>query len=131
MKYLCDTNVLGELTKPDPNEGALNWAKQVKLVGISAIVVDEIAFGLSWKPNPRIQAWFDDFIMQHCQVLPVTESVARRSGQLRGRLRAQGRVRTQADMLLAATAAEYGLTLVTRNTRDFEGCGIALLNPFV
>jgi len=131
MKYLCDTNVLSELIKPHANEGVLDWARQVKLIGLSAIVVEEIAFGLSWKPNPRIQNWFGDFLEQHCHVLPVTESIAHRSGELRGRLQARGLVRTQADMLLAATAAEHGLTLVTRNTRDFEDCGIALLNPFV
>ena len=130
MKYLCDTNVLSELIKPDPNEGVMGWARQVKRIGLSAVVVEEIAFGLSWKPNPRIQAWFADFMEQHCHVLPVTESVARRAGELRGRLQARGLVRTQADMLLAGTAAEHGLTLVTRNTPDFDDCGIALLNPF-
>jgi predicted nucleic acid-binding protein len=130
LKYICDTNVLSELIKPDPNEGVLGWARQVKLIGLSAIVVEEIAFGLGWKPNLRIQAWFADFMERHCHVLSVTESVARRAGELRGRLRVRGQVRTQADMLIAATAAEHGLTLVTRNIRDFEDCGIALLNPF-
>ena len=42
----------------------------------------------------------------------------------------RGIVRDQADMLIAATAQVHQLTLVTRNTRDFEGCGIGLLNPF-
>jgi len=39
-------------------------------------------------------------------------------------------VRDQPDMLIAATAQVHGLTLVTRNSKDFEGCGISLLNPF-
>ena len=131
MKYLCDTNVLSELVKSRPNAGVLRWAARVKLIGLSVVVMEEIVYGLSWKPHPRIRAWFDDFLERHCQILPVTGSIAERCGELRGRLRAQGQGRTQADMLLAATAAEYGLTLVTRNTRHFEGCGIALLNPFV
>ncbi len=130
MKYLCDTNILSELARPEPNEGVLKWAAGVKLVGISAIVVDEIAYGLSIKPHPRIEKWFENFLRDHCQVLPIAESIARRSGKLRGSLRAKGHVRTQADMLIAATAAEYALTLVTRNIRDFEGCSVALLNPF-
>lgn len=130
MKHLCDTNVLSELVKPRPNQGVLRWAEQVKLIGLSVVVVEEIVFGLNWRPNPRIRSWFDDFLERHCQVLPVTGSIAVRCGELRGDLRAKGQVRTQADMLLAATAAEYGLTLVTRNTRHFEGCGVALLNPF-
>lgn len=131
MAYLCDTNVLSELARPVPNEGVASWARQVRVVCLSAIVVDEICFGLSWRPNKRVHAWFDAFLDQHCEILPVTAAIARRSGVLRGRLRSRGIVRTQADMMLAATALEHDLTLVTRNVRDFEGCGVALLDPFV
>jgi len=130
MRQLCDTNLLSELARPAPNAGALRWARQVKVIGLSSIVVDEICFGLGWRPNPRIQAWLDAFLQEHCVILPVTEAIARRSGGLRGRLRASGSTRTQADMLIAATAIEHDLTLVTRNTRDFEGCGLSLLDPF-
>lgn len=49
---------------------------------------------------------------------------------MRGRFRSQGITRSQADILIGATAAVHQLTLVTRNIRDFEGCGILLLNPF-
>jgi len=64
-------------------------------------------------------------------VLDITPAVARRAGELRAFLQASGQVRTQADMLIAASAQVHGLTLVTRNTRDFDGCGIAVLNPFL
>jgi predicted nucleic acid-binding protein len=56
--------------------------------------------------------------------------VARRSAGLRARLRTLGKTRTQADMLIAATAAEHDLILVTRNVRDFDDCGLQVLNPF-
>ncbi|MEQ9484212.1 MAG: hypothetical protein RIG27_18290 [Coleofasciculus sp. F4-SAH-05] len=49
---------------------------------------------------------------------------------MRGQLRTQGKPRSQADMLIAATAQVHQLTLVTRNIRDFEDCGILTLNPF-
>jgi predicted nucleic acid-binding protein len=130
MKYLCDTNVISELVKQKPDQGVINWASKVKLIGLSAIVVDEIIYGLSWHPNSRVEEWFDRFFEQQCQIIPVSESIARRSGEMRGKLRASGEIRTQADMLIAATAAEYGLILVTRNTKDFENCGLGLLNPF-
>lgn len=61
-----------------------------------------------------------------CQVLPITAEIAKRSGELGGNLRTQGKPRSQADMLIAATAQIHQLTLVTRNIRDFEDCAIAL-----
>ncbi|HEX9638041.1 MAG TPA: type II toxin-antitoxin system VapC family toxin [Acidobacteriota bacterium] len=130
MTFLADTNVLGELAHPQPNPGVLNWAGQVVELSLSVITLEEIQFGLAWKPNHRIQSWFDRFFAEQCRVLPITEDVALRAGALRGQLRARGETRTQADMLIAATALANRLTLVTRNTNDFENCGVTVLNPF-
>ncbi len=49
---------------------------------------------------------------------------------MRAALRRDGHARTQADLLIAATAWEHRLPLATRNTPDFEGCGLRLVNPF-
>ena len=92
--------------------------------------MDELYFGLSWKPNPRIRLWLEDLLDEYCTVLAVDEKTARYAGELRGHLYAKGQTRTQADMLIAATAAVHDLTVVTRNTRDFEDCGVRVLNPF-
>ncbi len=127
---LCDTNVLSELTRREPNAGVLAWADDVTTVAVSAVTVDEIFYGLAWRPIPRIVAWFDRFLDTSCRVLPVTAEVARVSGQLRGRLQARGDTRTQADMMIAATAKVHGLTLVTRNVQHFGDCGVPILNPF-
>ncbi len=130
MSYLVDTNILSELARPAPNAGVVSWAQRLTRLALSVVTVDEIYFGLSWKPNHRIRAWFDRFVGNHCDVLPITDQIARRSGRLRGRLRGRGRIRTQADMLIAATADVHELILVTRNEADFEDCGLPLLNPF-
>lgn len=81
MKLLADTNVLSELVRKRPDPGVLAWAKEVKRVAISAATVEEICFGLSWKPNPRIQLWFERFLETHCEILPVTAEIAKRSAR--------------------------------------------------
>jgi predicted nucleic acid-binding protein len=130
LSWHVDTNVISELVRPRPDPGVVRWVKTQDRLQLSAIVVEEIEFGLAWKPKARIRAWWSDFLARHCVVLPVDAAVARRAGHLRGQLRAAGMSRTQADMLVAATAAERGATLVTRNVEDFAGCGIAVHDPF-
>lgn len=101
------------------------------VITLSVITLEEITYGLSAKPNLRIQAWFQNFLSQACQIISITPEIAQRAGELRGRLRLQGITRSQADTLIAATAQLHQLILVTRNTRDFEGCEIPRLNPFL
>ena len=127
---LCDTNIISELARPKPNPGLWTWASQHRGIHLSTITIDELYFGLSWKPNPRIRLWLDNFLTDFCTILPVTDEIARYSGDIRGNLQAQGRPRTQADMLIAATAVIHDLTLVTRNVKDFNACGVTVLNPF-
>lgn len=129
-KFLVDTNVLSELVRKRPNPGVLTWAQEVRKVAISVASVEEVCFGLSWKPNSRLQLWFEGFLETNCEILPVTASIAKRAGEMRGQLQARGQTRSSTDMIIAATAQEHHLTLVTRNVRDFEDCGITILDPF-
>ena len=130
MSFLCDTNIISELARPKPNAGVLSWSAKISSMNLSVITVEEIYFGLAAKPNKRIEQWFEQFLNNYCTILPVTINIARISGSLRGNFRRQGLQRTQADILIAATAQIHQLTLVTRNVRDFEGCNIQILNPF-
>ncbi len=127
---LSDTNIISELMRPAPDPGVGRWAANQAGLCISVITVDEIFFGLRRRGSSQLVDWFDRFIEQ-VQVQDITAPVARRAGEMRALLQGNGQVRTQADMLIAATAQVHGLTLVTRNTRDFDGCGIAVLNPFL
>lgn len=130
MSVLVDTNVLSELARPRPDPNVVAWASQLEIVTVSVITVDEVFFGLAIKNNPRVQKWFEAFFDTDCRILEITASIARHAGILRGQLTAGGKPRAQADMLIASTAALHGLTVATRNTKDFAGCGISVLNPF-
>lgn len=127
---LVDTNVISELMRPKPDSAALAWAERQESFSLSVISLEEVLFGLRARPSPRLSIWFDEFVADHCELLPVTAAIARRCALLRGDLRGRGKQRTQADSLIAATAYEHGLALATRNVRDFEGSAIALINPF-
>lgn len=104
MSFVVDTNSLSELARCEPNAGVHMWARTVTVVSLSVVTVEEIFFGLTWKPNLRIQGWFEDFLDSHCEILAVTAEIVRLSGQLRGTQAKRGQKRTQADMLIAATA---------------------------
>jgi predicted nucleic acid-binding protein len=127
--FLCDTNVISEFFRPHPSPKLLNWAEGVPEIFVSAISIEEIRYGLSWKPNARILAGLESFLAVRCKLLPVTPEVASRSGGMRGAFQARGRTRSVQDMLIAATAQVHQLVLVTRNVRDFEDCALTLLNP--
>jgi hypothetical protein len=129
MSFLVDTNVISELTRRRPNAAVLAWSQSVAVHHVSAISVDELWYGISRRPMLKLDAWLSNYLNSHT-VLPIDQEVARRAGQLRGVFSLRGIVRDQPDMLIAATAQAHGLTLVTRNSKDFEGCGISLLNPF-
>lgn len=130
MKFLCDTNIISEVMKRSPNLQVKNWLNAQDVIYLSVITIEEIYFGLTYKDVKRQSEWFEKFVQLRCEVLPITFSIANRSGRLRGEFRQKGIVRTQADILIAATADEHGLILVTRNAKDFEDCNIRLFNPF-
>lgn len=130
MTFLVDTNVLSEPARRQPNQRVLQWLGQVGRVAISAVSLDELYFGFALKPDARLQEVLERYIDAFCTVHAVTAAIAKDAGLMRGQLGRKGRVRSQADMLIAVTAAAHGLTLATRNVRDFTGCGVALHNPF-
>lgn len=131
--YLIDTNVISEALRRVPDARVLQWldgvSAQALRLSVSVITVEEVIFGLSRKAMPGLLDRFESLLLAS-EVLALDAAVARRAGGLRGRFSAQGMVRSQPDMLIAATAQLHGLTVVTRNVRDFAGCGVGLLNPF-
>jgi predicted nucleic acid-binding protein len=84
------------------------------------------------KKRTQLQEWLDSTLRPWFagRILPVTVAIAERMGRWAGEGEAKGRIVKMADGLIAATALEHDLTVVTRNVKDFAGFGIRLLNPW-
>jgi predicted nucleic acid-binding protein len=132
--YLLDTVVLSELRKRDRHPGVVGWLKDrpADELFLSAVTIGEIERGIVRQraKDPAfaeaLEVWLDRTIdIYSDRILPVDTRVARRWGSLSGRLGHDG-----ADLLIAATALEHDLTVVTRNVRHFEPTGAAVIDPF-
>ena len=131
--FLLDTDVLSALRRRERNPGAVRWveAQRTADIYISVVTVGEIERGIAQQQqrNPsfaqelalwldRVLAWYSD------RIFSLDTATARRWGQLSATLGNDG-----ADLLIAATALEHGLTIVTRNVRHFAPTGVLVLNP--
>lgn len=133
MTYLLDTNVLSELPRPRPHDKVLQWLGNQREIALSAVTLEELTYGVERAKGPareRLRGWLQGLLDSRPRIVPITPLVASTAGRLRAQREAGGRPVAQADMLVAACALTEGLVLATRNVRDFEGCGVALLNPF-
>lgn len=127
---LCDTNVISEIMRKTPDPAVLRWFSGLSGVGLSAITIEELCYGLRRKALFEKEAWLRRFSAAAARVYPVEAEDAFWAGEKRGSFSLKGRQIHQADALIAAAAWRNGLVLATRNVRDFEDFGIALLNPW-
>lgn len=123
LRYLLDTNVVSELTKPAPNAAVLQaLAQHEGTCAISAPTLEELTFGCARLPAGPRQAWLQrwlDGVASRIEVLPFDQTAAVWLGRERARLALAGRPAPRTDGEIAAVAVTQGLTLVTRNVRDF------------
>lgn len=138
MNYLLDTNVVSELRKigdgkADPNVAAWIDAEDAESFFISAITILELERGALrvQRRDPaqgaRLRVWLDNHVRPEFagRILPVDDAVATRCAYLHVPDR-----RNEVDALIAATALVHGMTVATRNVRDFEGTGIVVVDPW-
>ena len=136
--FVLDTNVVSELRKirlGRADKCVAQWADSVDSVDLylSAITIQELEIGvlLAERRDPPqgavFRAWLDCHVLPAFadRILPVDTAVAQRSAKLH--VPDPHSVR---DCLIAATALVHGMTVVTRNTADFESSGVSLLNPW-
>ena len=132
--FLVDTNVISEVRRPRPDVGVTRWfdATPREAVRISVITGLELERGVLLARRrgavaaASLERWLDSVRsgLVH-PALEVTQAIA----QIAAAIQVPNR-RPLGDSLIAATALHHGLTLVTRNERDFDIPGLAVLNPF-
>jgi toxin FitB len=134
VRFLLDTNIVSELRKPKPHGAVLAWltAHHRAYFATPSVVLFELQLGVEKLriQDPLRAAMFDQWVARIAardNVLPLDSTAARETARL---LRKQP-MTLLADAMIAATAKANALTVVTRNTRDFERFKIPLVNPFL
>lgn len=134
---IVDTNVVSEVMRGDPTGAVGAWLARPESSGVSiaAITVQEITYGLSRLPAGRrrenlSRLWDEVRGELALQVLPLDSATALVAGELMALRELQGRAIGVPDAQIAATCLMNSTPLVTRNTKDFEGLGIELVNPW-
>jgi predicted nucleic acid-binding protein len=136
--FLLDTNIPSEMTRPSPQESVAKWLDDAddNLLYFSVISLGEIFKGIATLPESKrrsqLQHWLTETLRPWFQdrILPVNELIAERWGLMAGQSKLKGRPLKVEDGLIAATALEHDLTVVTRNIKDFEDLGVAVIAPW-
>ena len=136
--FLLDTNVVSELVKPKPDANVVRWVEETdeSILFLIVLTLGEIRIGIerlrSGRRRGRLESWLQVDLRDRFRdrILPIHESIADRWGAMSAAAAAKGRPLPVIDGLLAATALHHNLTLVTRNSSDVAGTGVATLNPW-
>jgi predicted nucleic acid-binding protein len=136
--WLLDTNILSELRRPKPAHRVVAFvaAQPLELLHLSAVTLAEIRFGIERVTNATKRAELNDWLahkvrpMFEQRILPVTEDIMLKWRLLVEDGRRAGHTFSQPDLMIAATALQHGLTVVSRDTRDFAKARVAVFNPW-
>ena len=139
MKSLLDTCVISELVARQPNPKVLAFVDALDSddVYLSVITIGEIIKGIEKLPDSRRKNELHDWLQNDLfarfseKILPIDINVVTAWGQLSANLEARGKPMPAMDALIAATVIANKMTLITRNTSDFEAAGIELENPWI
>jgi predicted nucleic acid-binding protein len=137
--FLLDTNVLSEFNRRgEPDEKVRHWleAADTESLYASVLTFGEIRFGIELLPpskrRDQLERWLERDLHEWFEgrILPVDRSIADRWGLVRAQAQLKGRPISVIDALLAATALQHNLTIVSRNASDFSVVDLAVVNPW-
>jgi predicted nucleic acid-binding protein len=138
--YLVDTNVLSAASPNRPASPALvEWMDaQSASLFLSVVTIAEVEDGIAklrrekaTRRSRDLAQWLEAVLhLYGDRVLGVDTPTARIAGQLSDRARGQGHAPGLADIIIAATARQHGLTILSRNARHFAPLGVSVLDPF-
>ena len=138
MSFLLDTNVVSEWVKARPDPNVVAWLAEVDedRVFLSVVSFAEIRHGIDLMPlghrRERLETWLTEDLAVRFEdrILSIDQHVAEGWGRVMARGNKMGLTLGSMDAFFAATVEAHGLTLVTRNVRDFRPIGIPILNPW-
>jgi predicted nucleic acid-binding protein len=133
IRYLLDTNVLSELRRNKPHGAVLAWLKGLRedQIFLSAVCLGEIQAGIErvrrhdLPKADEIEAWLERVALSY-QILPMDGPCFREWGRRMNRKQSE----LMEDAMIAATGRVHGLTIASRNARDFAILGVTVVNPF-
>ena len=136
--FLLDTNILSELMRSRPEAKVTGWvaAQNIETLFLSVVSIGELETGFTTMLDAQRRARLEASLERHMallfpgRVLPMTQAIASRWGRLSGLRQTAGRPLGVADGMIAATALEHDLTLMTRNVKDFDSLGVEIFNPW-
>ena len=138
MAWLLDTNVLSELRRPRPEQRVVAFveARPLDQLYISVVTLAEIRFGIEQVDDPARRFELDEWLTHKVRpmfvdrVLPIGEDVMLKWRLLVEQGRKAGHTFSQPDLLIAATALHYGLTVASRDLREYEMARASVINPW-
>ena len=136
--FLLDTNCISELVRSKPEPRVLEWldAADETLLYLSVLTLGEIRKGVAGLPQSkrrtRLETWLELELQARFsgRILAIDASVADRWGLLAAEAKRKGKSISAIDGLLAATALQHNLTIVSRNVSDFTNALVPILNPW-
>ena len=136
--FILDTNVVSELMRPAPDPAIASWVAEraTSSLFLTAVTEAELRFGLAVMPPGKRRDGLAAGLKRMLEtgfanrILPFDSAAARAYAVIAAKRRFAGRAAAPADCQIAAIARARGMAVATRNIRDFEDMGIAIVDPW-